>query len=310
MDNTSQDAKLDSMSEEEIRAQFAKEIEAQIAQLPEGALDDPEEPVVAEVAKELENVEIVDEDKSTPEEKAAAAAIGWKDDPANVDPNKTFVSAKEFLARKDLVHEKNKFEKETKELRDKLKALEEKVHLVESKTINDSVEALNKQRLEAMSVGDTDAFIEADKKYQELIAKKPEPIKEVEETPPEAKAFAERNSSWFNDDPVNAHLVAIAELADKELVKYPHFSKEQAYNYIENRVKEVFPDKFKEKKPVAAVNPVEAKHTASPSAKEKRYIDLSFEEKDVYSKIKELDANYTVEQFLDDLKPHVHKRIV
>lgn len=310
MDNTSQDAKLDSMSEDEIRDELAKQFKAMresgvsIAEALVGEETEAPaaEPVVAEIAT-VPNVEIVDKDLSTDEEKAAAKAKGWKDDPKDVDPNKTFVSAKEFLARADLMHEKNKYEKETKELRDKLKALEDKVKLVEEKTTQKSLEELNKQRLEAISAGDTEAFLEADAKYQEAIKQIPVQQPEAREIPIEGQQFVERNKDWFNDDPKNKHFVAIAQLADQELVNYPHFTKAESYAYIENRVKEVFPDKFKPQKAVAAVSPVEAKHTPVSSTQSKRYVDLSAEEKSIYSKIKAMDDSYTVDEFLNDIKP-------
>ena len=309
MDNTSQDEKLNSMTDDELKAQFESELKAMHDRgfsLVDALVDEPgnpevkEEPSVAETATVDPNIEIVDKDVSTEEEKAAAKAKGWKDDPKDVDPNKTFVTAKEFLARADLMHEKTKFEKEAQELRQKLKELEDKVNKVEKRTTESTVEELNKQRLEAISIGDTQAFLDADAKYQEAVKSLPPDVPEVREIPVEGQAFVERNKEWFNDDPKNKHFVAIAQLADQELVNYPHFSKAQAYEYIENRVKEVFPDKFKAPKVTPAVSPVEARSVPA-SSKEKRYVDLSNEEKRVYSKIKAMDPDYTVEQFISEI---------
>lgn len=226
-----------------------------------------------------------------------ARAMGWKSDPGDLAAGKVFVSATEFLARDALAKEKSNFEREAKELRETVEQLKMKMAMAEEKEKAKVIDDLNKKRIEAAQSGDTDRFLEYDQKYLNEVRGIPQSDKK--ESNPLWDAFMSKNGNWYNNDPTNKDLVFLAQIADSEVSKL-NIPAQEKLDYVENRVRAGFPDRFKvAPKVVAAPNPVEAK-TPPPRNNLASYNSLDDNQKTMFAAIKAADPTYTVEAYLND----------
>jgi hypothetical protein len=233
---------------------------------------------------------------------AKAQKDGWTDKDAWVEAGKDpdqWVDAKEFISRKPLYDRNRELKRELKAERERT----EKVAKFASKAAETArkqvLAELESERLKAVEIGDTEGFLEAEKRIKE--AEKEYPVApEQDEEPPEAqipapvKDFADRNAKWFEKDkPMTIFMVESTKeytAAGKPL--------DEAIKLAEADVKREFAHKF--------LNPNKDKPSAVGSSnKEERpntvtHAQLSAEQRQIWSAIKK--TGMTFDEFVTDLK--------
>lgn len=155
----------------------------------------------------LQNAEGSQEPQTTPElspVEQRALDMGWRPKEEWDGDEADFISAETFVARKPLFDKIDYQNKELKEVRKTLAALQEHHLRVKEQAFKDAYAALKEEKKVALSEGDADRLIEVDEKIAELRSQEIEQ-KAVSNTPPSQQlnpafvSWVEKNS-WYVDD--------------------------------------------------------------------------------------------------------------
>ena len=227
--------------------------------------------------EELEPVDAPAEDQVAPVEEAStddpvaklASEMGWAPKELYRGPPEDWKPADEFIrAGRDI----------TRAVSKKLKTVEETLEnvsrtsatLLEQQLAERDAYWANKKR-EAIDAGDYEAVEHADQKRAEI--KQQLPAQTAQSLPPEAQAFVEKHSSWFNKDTeATAYATNRAEFYAKQ-----GLSPARQLAAVEQDMKGVFPDLFPAPAKPAPTVARPASRTATTSSRTKSFHDLPAE---------------------------------
>lgn len=234
------------------------------------AVKTDEQPKVAEESSQEAAQEVVEETATdqAPVE-ALAEKLGWNKDHQGEDK----VDASTYILRsreiQDTMRDHNKDLKgQVSSLNDSIKALQkhnENVYKVEVKKLEADLTALKKEKREAVELADVDKVDELDEQI-ENIQKDLNAPKDVDADAvtgnPVYDVWVKDNQWYVTDNEMAAYADTVAE-------QYSGAPLDRIYSLVQQKVKEVFPDKFdvpeqvapvkqEVKKPVGPKSPVEA----------------------------------------------------
>lgn len=173
---------------------------------------------------------------------AKAIEMGWNPDKDSVDPSK-WVSAEEFVARAPLFEKNRKLSRKIKELESSINSLKGHYSKIESIAYEKALKDLKEKKIKAMEEFDHKTVAEIDEEIVDLKSKTARP-QEKQTLLPEFVEWKERNP-WYDADE------EMKEVADKAGRAYalstPDADPEEVYRYAEKRVREKFPDRFRNK---------------------------------------------------------------
>jgi hypothetical protein len=233
-----------------------------------------------------------------------AMKLGWN--PDHEDDDRPFVSAEEYILKsREIQNTASKQlraqRRETNDLKAGLEALKnhnEAVYKVHIQGLNKEVRRLKKERKEADEDGDTSLVQELDKEIKD-IEKIPKevPIQETKISP----AFREwlKKNDWYETDD-DMRQYADAQSYDKKLVGLPET---KIYAELRKRTKEMFPDKFSEKKkstPPAATVEGSSTQKKKPKVKKFTFNDLN-EDQQKMAKFFEARGAKKIEDYIQEL---------
>ena len=252
----------------------------------------PEVEAPAETAPELSPVE------------QRALDMGWRPKEEWSGDEADFISAETFVARKPLFDKIEYQNKELKEVRKALAALQEHHIRVKEQAFKDAYVSLKEEKKAALAEGDADRLIEVDEKIAELRSQEIEQ-KAVNNTPPSQQlnptfvSWVEKNS-WY----VDATKPKLREFADAIGIKIakenPNKPPEELLKEVERHVKTHYKEYFtNERKDRPST--VEGSSTRSSSKSDKDDFVLSEDDERVMKKFVKLGV-MTKEQFIAELK--------
>ena len=184
------------------------------------------------------------QDLSSPESEidAKAREMGWNPDKDGVDDGK-WIGAKEYIARAPLFEKNRKLSRKVKELESSVGALKQHYSKIEELAYEKALETLKEKKIKAMDEFDHKTVAQIDEDIIEL--KKPrekEPQKQAAREIPEFVEWKERNT-WYEND---KELKAFADMSGRLYVDdNEEASPEQVYRHAEKKVRERYPEKFR-----------------------------------------------------------------
>ena len=207
-----------------------------------------DEIVKTEVAEKVEKQEVQNESQQEAESKAKveskAIEMGWNPDKEGVDPGK-WIGAEEYIARAPLFEKNRKLSRKVKELESSVNALKGHYSKIESIAYEKALQALKEQKIKAMDDFDHKKVAELDEEIVDLKSrtKAPEP-KNKNEPLPEFLEWKETNP-WYDSD---EELKEYADFVGVRLAaKDDGIEPEDLYKQVEKKVRERYPDKFRNK---------------------------------------------------------------
>jgi hypothetical protein len=238
------------------------------------------------------NEDVSPKDDSTPEQREAARAQGWRDtDEYDGEPTK-FVGAKEYLDRAEHIlpilrarerESRAEAAKLRQDLEDLRKDTQEQIKFADArarKEIQDRYDALKKQRAQAVTDGDGAEFDRID---GEMTALTREAQPKKVEVPPDAhppalkaasEAFLERNK-WFQTDERKNRMAVV--MSQEILAKRPDLKNNpEFFPELERQLRKEYPDMFGNARRAAADPMVEgdSRPTAARANGKKGFRDL------------------------------------
>lgn len=168
-----------------------------------------------------------------------AIALGWQpkeqfeSDPKN--EGKKWRSADDFMDRKPLFDKIDQQGRELKEVKKALQSLAEQNKKVESLAYERAIQELKAQKVQALENADHQAVVEIDEKLADL--KKPQPQQQTID--PDFSDWVEKNQ-WYSSD---KRMRTVADGIGYSLVQ-DGLSKKEVLAGIEERMKELYPEKF------------------------------------------------------------------
>src|ERR1019366_4820954 len=241
------------------------------------------------------------------DEEVQAASKGWtpdKDAYEAAHPTKKWKSAEAFLDAEEMIGSIMELKRE---LREQAKVFRELVvhnqRLAEMQKAQ-RLAALEARQLEAVVVGDTEAFKAAKEAYhkteQEPTQILPPPPKSKEQIE-EIKTFTERNKGWCNNSTTeNTRMMEAADkVYDLMLTEFPGKPHTEILTLTENKVKELFSHRFVNEKRTAAAVTTSAAPVPTKTKHGWRYEDLNRTQKLVCDAMEK--AGKTKAFYLDQL---------
>ena len=199
-------------------------------------------------------------DDSSQEEKDQAREQGWRDaDEFEGEPDK-FISAKEYLDRAEKIlpivrarerESKKEVQALRKEMEDLKRDAQEQITFAQTrarKELQENYDALKKQRAQAVSDGDGEAFDRIDNEMQTLLRdaqpKKVEVPADV--VPPALKTASEQfldRNKWFQTDERKNRLAVV--MAQEIIAKRPDLKNNpEFFPELEKQLKKEYPEQF------------------------------------------------------------------
>ena len=276
----------------------APEVEQEVEDAIDALTDEEESPDIGD-----------DKLEATVEE--LAQELGWKPQTDFQGHEDDYVGPGEYIRRsKDIQTSMRKHLKENKTklasmdaaLRD-IKVHYETTTKAQEKIHKKQIEALRKQRIEAIEEGDPEKVDAVESEMAELYETASRPMQEdrPQVNPEEEDAFVDwqANNPWYSvkgvggDNEMTKYADSLADLPENRLLPY-----ERKLNIVTEKVKAVFPEKFKQKSR-PGVNPVEG---PSPGSNRRKYSarDLSDEQREVMRNFVKAEV-MTEKQYIDDL---------
>jgi hypothetical protein len=233
-----------------------------------------------------------------------ALDMGWRPKEEWTGEEADFISAETFVARKPLFDKIEYQNKELKEVRKALAALQEHHIRVKEQAFKDAYVSLKEEKKAALAEGDADRLIEVDEKIAELRSQEIEQ-KAVNNTPPSQQlnptfvSWVEKND-WYVDNK-KTELRAYADAVGIKIAQeHPNKSPEDLLREVEKQVKVRFKEYFsneRKDRPSA----VEGSSTRSSNKTGKDDFVLSEDDERVMKKFVKLGV-MTKEQFIAELK--------
>lgn len=259
-----------------------------------------------EAEQKLSQAPIQEEKKEDPELKKALADGYNPNHPDGLSPREFNLRGPLFEKIADLNKEKKRQAKEIAELKQMIAELGTQMSKSEARVVQREAHELQKQRMEAVELGDTNRFAELDRQYQELQESiRPNTNVPATKLSQDAQNFIERNSDWFNyDTSENAVMydeaVAFEQryIARREMEGKPPLSHAVLGKRIEEYIKTKFPHRFEN---VEASKPPAVEAGGSPvlSKEETSSMDdLSPYQQEVFKRMKSADPSMTPDKYL------------
>jgi len=193
------------------------------------------EVVKGEVVKK---VEVAKEEHQETEIEAKAREMGWNPDKEGVEDGK-WIGAEEYVARAPLFEKNRKLSRKVKELESSVNALKTHYTKIESIAYEKALESLKEKKIKAMDEFDHKTVARIDEEIQDMKAPRPQP-QNIQD--PNFLVWVEKNPWYEADD----ELKSFADKAGLAFAKAtPDADPEEVYKYAERRVREKFPDKFR-----------------------------------------------------------------
>lgn len=199
---------------------------------------------VKETVEKVEKTESPKEEHQESEVEAKAREMGWNPDKEGVDPGK-WIGAEEYIARAPLFEKNRKLSRKVKELESSVNALKGHYSKIESIAYEKALQALKEQKIKAMDDFDHKKVAELDDEIVDLKSRttKPEPVKKNEPLP-EFLEWKETNP-WYDTDP---ELKEYADFVGVRLAaKDDGIEPEDLYKQVEKKVRDRYPEKFRNK---------------------------------------------------------------
>ena len=278
-----------------------------------------EDGIIDPLAQVVEKVEDKKESAPVDEELKIAMENGYNpDDPKGYTP-------REYNLRGPLLNEISERGKELKrqakqisQLEDMIKKLGDQMTKAEARSIEKEAKEIHARRLEAIQYGDVAKFEALDKEYKELQASVPPAHNDIAEPrqqlSPDAQAFIERNSDWFNTDTTENFQMkkdAIEFEADylnaRAMEGKPPLTHAVLGRRIEEYIKSKYPHRFEnpEKSKPAAV--VASKNSSIDKEPQANLEDLTPHQQQVFHRMKRADPSLTPDKYLKSLTVGVFK---
>jgi hypothetical protein len=153
--------------------------------------------------------------------------------------NKKWRTAEEFMDRKSLFDKIDDQHRELRKLRDGMSALQQHNQQIEAVTRERLLKELKAQKAEAVKEGDVVKIEELRDKIDEVKAT-PVEVPMQQSTPPEFKQWLDDNS-WYGSDKEMRAFADAYGVAQHQAGKSP----QEVLNAVSKKVKQAYPDKFK-----------------------------------------------------------------
>ena len=224
-----------------------------------------------------------------------ARAKGWRPESEFNGNPEDFVSAKEYMRVGEMIDRQKNLERQLKAVAKQNQDMYKKFQDAEIQGYQRAVEELKLSRQEALEVGDAaraDQITDQMNSYKETINQEQQKAKQAQVSP-DVVDFCERNKDWFR---VDQKLTQLAIIRDHELrIKHPEKTDSEIFQIVEN---EFSPRKRANPPPVATPS----RSSESVSKTKFSINDLTRDERDVFNGIKQADPNFTVDQYVKQLK--------
>lgn len=176
-----------------------------------------------------------------------ARAQGWRPKEEWDGDERQWRPAKEFVERGELFNKIGDLKNENKQIKQALQALTEHHQKVKESEFQHALTYLKEQKKKALEDGDADRLLQVDDAIEEVRLKAREEKQEVK-----AQAASGPTPTFVSWVQANAWYVSDQEMrtfADDVGVGYhnrnPDKSETEVYEYVQKRVKQAFPDKFR-----------------------------------------------------------------
>lgn len=201
-----------------------------------------EEALEKETDKEKDELEDYRDGVSSDEEIKAAIERGW--DPNHDDPDKPYRTAHDYLLLEPFYQEIHKLKKEHRKTKDAFSKFQEYAEKQKEREYNRAVQDLKKEKKEALENEDHDRVVEIDEEMKKA-EKDYESSTPKEDTNEAFEEFKQRNP-WYESD---VEMAGVADGIGISIARQnPETPIEDIYEKVENRMKELFPDRFGTKK--------------------------------------------------------------
>lgn len=249
--------------------------------------------------------EKVDEPEYTSTE-TKAMEKGWSPDKDNLPEGKEWIGAGEFLRNERLYNEIHKLKRETQATKRDFEVLKEHHKKVQVAERDKLLTQLKRQKKTALEEDDHDTVVEIDDQIADIKAdaNKPDEVEEQAVNNEIFNAWVEKNS-WYETD---ADMRQTAE--DIGAAHYARTGGKlppaELYQYVEERIKKLYPDNFSTPKAAKRKSPAVEAATPTRNAKAKarapKYTakDLNDEQRRVMRTFVKSGA-MTEQQYIDEL---------
>ena len=226
--------------------------------------------------------------ESQAKEKGWISKEDYKGDPEE------FVSAKEYLRVGSMIARHKDLERKLDVVARQNQELIGKFREADMNGYKRAIAELQQQRKEALEMGDAmqaDQITQQMDEYKATVKQAEQQVKQAQWSP-EVINFKQRNSEWFG---VDQRLTHLAVIKDQEFrIKHPDKSEAEILQMVEN---EVSP-----KRTATRPTPVATPNRTSVSVGKLGINDLNKDERDHYKVIKSVNTDFTVNEFVDQLK--------
>lgn len=244
-----------------------------------------------------------DEPELSPVEQKALE-MGWRPKEEWTGEEDDFISAETFVARKPLFDRIEHQNKELKQVKQALNALQEHHLKVKEIAVQEAYDKLKAEKREALIEGDADKVIELDEKLADLRERERSEKAQLQapsQTINEDFAVWVEKNKWYVDSS-KKELRDYADTAGVMIAhNHPGYTPAQILKEVEKQVKMQFKEHFtnERKNQPSAVEGSTSRNTGRAS---KESLDLSDDEVRVMNKILRVTPGLTKEQYLKELK--------
>jgi hypothetical protein len=188
-------------------------------------------------------------DKTPVNYEEQARKKGWRPQEEFAGDPEEWVSAKEYMGRREILDKLHESRQEIKELKKGMGGVHDLIRRREEIAVRKALEQLQTQRTEAIQNGDVNAvetydknIKEAEREIENIAAPKERELSD------EAKEWIEeRKSQWINyDNPENAEMSKRAIQIEQHLsAAKPYLTDRERLNFVEQEIKALYPHRFK-----------------------------------------------------------------
>ncbi len=208
-------------------------------------IEEVSEVVQTEPSQEIDTTGLSDQE-------IAATAKGWTSDKEayeTANPGKRWKTAETFLDNEEMIGSIIELKRELREQAKVAKELIAHNHRLAEAQKSARLAELEARQLEAVEVGDVDAFKVAKEAYHQTAQAPAAPLPQISKTPEqiaEITDFTERNKSWCNNSTAeNTRMMNAADrVYDLMVIEFPDKPHKEILQLTENKVKELFSHKF------------------------------------------------------------------
>ena len=244
------------------------------------------------------------------EAESTAMEKGWSNDKekfAEVNPDKRWVSAEEYLDRESFFDKISSQSHKIQNLEKSMTELMTHNQDLETKTYDQAVRDTEIRLDRAAEEGDPDEYTKAKEEYKVAVNNVPKPTEVTPEpVSQEVVAFQDRNKSWFNATTTENQVMSQAAVGLEQLagLEHPEYTDNQKLDYVEKKIKVLYPHRFENvqrDKPTLVANVDKTESGNSKSKPRVSYNELTSTQKDVYKTFVEHFGKDKSTQYLDQI---------